>query len=92
MGELGVAGLVRRRGGIGGVGTRDGGGGGGGGLHSHPTHLGHGFSLLAWKVDIVDPCQEGNVRHIVPVLVPALVLSLSHCIDMRSDWDKAPDN
>ena len=56
------------------------------------THLGHGFSLAAWKVDIGDLCLAGNDGHIDPDQVPGPALPLSHCTDMRSGWDKAPDN
>ena len=89
-GEVGVEGLERRRdGGDGG----DGGGGGGGGDGSQSPPRQPGLSLPAWKVGIGDLSQVGNVCHNMDQdQLPAPGPPLSRCIDMRSGWDRAPDN
>ena len=72
----------------------DDGGDVGGGSHSPPTTPGLDFSLPACKVGvgICNLSERGKVGHLDQDQVPAPGLTLSHCTDMRSDWDRAPDS
>ena len=77
MGEVGVEGLAKRR--------------GGGGQSTHLGH-GSSLPAWKEDIGDLSLSLTGSVCHIDPGQVPAPALPLSHCTDMRSGWDKALDN